>query len=372
METVPKSCRLSALLDWAEALGASDIHGRAGAPFVLRIQGRLQTVPVAEWPVLDEETLRNWYLETFSPTLNARILKNREVDASFDHGGIRFRANFSHQRGLPSFSLRRIPSQHQRLAQLHLPESLVELVSAPRGILLVTGPTGQGKSTTARALIQHLNDTRELRIVTVEDPIECVFVDGKSHFEQREVGIDTASFADGIRNAMRQDPDVIFVGEIRDRDSIWTAMQAAETGHMVITTLHADSVPQALGRIREHYPIDEQEGVSAGLARNLCGIICQRLIPNREGRRTPCLEVLRQDAGVRQAVQENQLQRLAGIMEASNHIGMHTFDQYLQELLVARVIDEQVARQFAVNKHRLDLALRGIVTTQSILIPESR
>lgn len=364
------TCRLAALLDWVEARDASDLHARAGLPFVVRIQGQVETVPVAEWPAPDEVTLTAWFLDAFSPKLNARIVQEREVDASFNHGEARYRANFSRQRGLQSFSFRLVPPQRQRLVDLQLPESLIELVTEPRGVLLVTGPTGQGKSTTARALIQHLNETRTLRIITVEDPIECVFADDRSHFEQREVGIDTATFADGIRNAMRQDPNVIFVGEIRDQESIWAAMQAAETGHLVITTLHADSVAQALGRIQEYYPAGERDGIRAVLARNLNSIICQRLIPKRQGGRTPCLEIMRPDAGVRQAIMENNLHQLAGIIEASNHVGMHTFDQYLQELLAAEIIDIEVARRFAVNRHKLELALRGIVTNQPILNPE--
>jgi twitching motility protein PilT len=169
---------------------------------------------------------------------------------------------------------------------------------------------------------------------------------------------------------MRQDPNVIFVGEIRDRESIWAAMQAAETGHLVITTLHADSVAQAIGRIREFYPADEQASVSALLARNLNAVICQRLLPNREGSRTPCLEIMLRDAGISGAIMENNLVLLTGIVEASNHVGMHSFDQYLQELLAAEIIDESTARAYAVNRHRLDLTLRGVVTTQSILSPQ--
>jgi twitching motility protein PilT len=216
-------------------------------------------------------------------------------------------------------------------------------------------------------LLQQLSEDRASRIITIEDPIEHVFADAKSHFEQREVGIDTPTFADGIRNAMRQDPNVIFIGEIRDRESIWSAMQAAETGHLVVTTLHADSVPQAIGRIREFYPASEQSSVGALLARNLHAIVCQRLVPTVGGGRVPCLELLRRDAGVQQAIGENNLHLLAGIIEASNHVGMHTFDQYLQELLVAGIVDVDTARAFAVNRHRLELALRGIVTSQPIL-----
>ncbi len=244
------------------------------------------------------------------------------------------------------------------------------LVDEPRGLVLATGPTGQGKSTTVRALIQELNESRGLRIVTVEDPIEYVFEDARSHFEQREVGIDTGSFADGIRNAMRQDPNVIFVGELRDRDSIWACMQAAETGHLVVSTLHADSVAQAVARVREFYPADEQGSVAAMLARNLVAIVNQRLIPNRGGTRTPCLEILRRDAGVQEAIRENNLHLLHGIIEASVHVGMHTFDQYLVELLAGGIIDESTARRYAVHRHALDMQLRGIQQPQAILRPE--
>ena len=352
METVPQKTRLSALLQWCEAQGASDLHGRGGSPFVIRVHGRLSEVPVGLHPAPEDLTLTSWFLDAFSPGLVARITTRHEVDASFHHGALRYRANFSKQRGTQSFSFRIVPQHRLKLEDLQLPASLAELVAEARGLILVTGPTGQGKSTTLRALLQHLNETAALRIITVEDPIEYLFTDARSHFEQREVGLDTASFADGIRNAMRQDPNVIFVGEIRDRDSIWAAMQAAETGHLVLTTLHADSVAQAIGRIREFYPADEQANISALLARNLKAIVCQRLVPNAQATRTPCLELMRRDAGTAEAIMENQLHLLTGIIESANHVGMHSFDQYLQELLAARVVTEATARAFAVNRHR--------------------
>lgn len=370
METVPSSTRFSRLLQWCETRGASDLHMRSGVPHVIRVNGCLQEVPSDTFPPLDALALNSWLVDCFSPELVSRVISLREVDASFYHGGVRYRANFSKQRGNQSCSFRLVPQHRLRLADLQLPESLLDLLTEPRGLILVTGPTGQGKSTTLRALLQQINEQAAQRIVTVEDPIEYIFTDGRSHFEQREVGIDTGTFADGIRNAMRQDPNVIFVGEIRDRDSIWAAMQAAETGHLVMTTLHADSVAQAIGRIREFYPVDEKDNISALLARNLNAIICQRLIPNVEGTRTPCLEVLRRDAGVQDAIRENDLHRLAGIVESANHVGMHSFDQYLQELLAAGIVSEEVARTYAINRHRLELALRGIVVSQPILEPD--
>lgn len=367
MERVPQACEMSRLLRWAEARGASDVHGRAGVGFVVRAMGRLEEVPRGEFGVLDDDGLKGLIAEAFSEGLSARVLANQEVDASFEHGAVRYRANFSKQRGGQSFSFRVVPQHRHRLVDLQLPESLGEMMRAMRGLILVTGPTGQGKSTTVRAMLQQLAEERAARIITIEDPIEHLFADARSHFEQREVGIDTASFADGIRNAMRQDPNVIFVGEIRDRESIWAVMQAAETGHLVVSTLHADSVAQAIGRLREHYPATEQGALSALLARNLNSIVCQRLVPNLSAGRTPCLEILKRDAGVQDAIRENRLSQLEGIIEASNHIGMHTFDQYLQELLVAGLISVETAREYAVNRHRLELALRGIVTSQPIL-----
>ncbi len=370
MEQVPASCRLSELLRWCEAQEASDLHLRANYTPVVRIHGRLQPVPEGQVAVLDDTALHGWLLDAFSGELVTRIISQREVDASFHHGALRYRANFSKQRGGQACSFRIVPQQRLRLEDLRLPDSLAELVQEPRGLILVTGPTGQGKSTTLRALLQQMNETQALRLITIEDPIEYVFTDALSHFEQREVGLDTTTFADGIRNAMRQDPDVIFVGEIRDRDSIWAAMQAAETGHLVLTTLHADSVAQAVGRIREFYPVDEKENISSLLARNLNSIVCQRLVPNVENTRTPCLEILKRDAGVQDALRNHQLHLLTGIVESSNYLGMHSFDQYLTELLAAEIITEETARAYAVNRHRLDLALRGIVTTQPILVPD--
>jgi twitching motility protein PilT len=370
MEFVPSTKPLGQLLAWAQKRGASDIHGRAGHPFIVRIEGQLMTVPREDFAAPDDVTLTSWFMDVFTPALQGRILREREADASFYFGETRYRANFSKQRGRQSFSFRVVPQHRLRLVDLHLPVSLQHIADEPRGLVLVTGPTGQGKSTTVRALLQELNDTRRLRIITIEDPIEYVFTDGQSHFEQREVGIDTTTFADGIRNAMRQDPNVIFVGELRDRDSIWACMQAAETGHLVLTTLHADSVPQSIARIREFYPAGEQASIASLLARNLNAIINQRLLPEVNGGRLPCLEIMRRDAGVREAIRENNLELLHGIIEASVHTGMHTFDQYLIELLAEGVIAEETAWHYAVNRHALDMHLRGIVNPQAILRPD--
>jgi twitching motility protein PilT len=370
MEHLKSGTKLDQLLNWCEGQSATDLHGQPGKPYCVRVHGELSRIPDHVFPPPPSDQIFEMLRENFSPELCKRIEHARELDLSFYHGPNRYRANFCKQKGEQSFSFRIVPQQRLKLKDLQLPDSLKDLVREPRGLILLTGPTGQGKSTTGRALIQEINETHALRIITIEDPIEYVFEDALSHFEQREVGIDTNSFADGIRNAMRQDPNVIFVGEIRDKESIFAAMQAAETGHLVVTTLHADSVAQAIGRIREYYPAPEQQNISSLLARNLNSVVNQRLLPNVSGTRTPCLEIMKRDAGVQEAIQSNNLHLLTGIIEVSINQGMHTFDQYLVELLVAGIVSEETARQYAVNKHRLDMALRGIVTNVPILKPD--
>jgi twitching motility protein PilT len=370
METVDANSSLARILHWCRDQQASDLHAQAGRPYCIRAHGQLRRIPESLFPAPSAEQLCADLRECFTSRTCDRIDQQLEVDLSFHLGADRYRANFSKQKGRQSFSFRIVPQQRMKLADLQLPLSLKELVQEPRGLVLVTGPTGQGKSTTLRALIQELNETCALRIITIEDPIEYLFEDDQSQFEQREVGIDTESFAQGIRNAMRQDPNVIFVGEIRDRESIFSAMQAAETGHLVLTTLHADSVAQSIARIREYYPSSEQANVSSMLARNLSAVVCQRLLPNTRGTRTPCIELMRRTAGVEEAIAENNLALLSGIIEVAINEGMHTFDQYLVELLAENVVSLDTARRFAVNKHKLDLTLRGIVTSAGILRPD--
>src|SRR6185436_11864225 len=340
MEHIRQGTALGRLLDWCREQDATDLHGQADKPFSIRVHGRLSWVPIELFTPPTNEEIQELLRENFTAPAWGRIDGQCEADLSFYFGNHRYRANFSKQKGQQSFSFRTVPQQRLKLKDLQLPSSLADIIQEPRGLVLLTGPTGQGKSTTVRALIQEINETRPLRIITIEDPIEYVFEPVLSQFEQREVGIDTDSFANGIRNAMRQDPNVIFVGEIRDRESIYAAMQASETGHLVLTTLHADTVAQAIGRIREFYPSSEQPNLSSLLARNLHTVVCQRLLPNVYGTRTPCLEIMKRDAGVAEAIQTNNLHLLTGIIEVSINRGMHTFDQYLIELLAAGIITQ--------------------------------
>jgi twitching motility protein PilT len=370
MERIAPSSALGELLLWTQTQAATDLHLQTARRMTIRVHGELIFLDEEKFPPLSRTAFAALVEEAFSASVGLKILSQQETDLSFYCGENRYRANFSRQQGELSGVFRIVPQQKMKLQDLQLPPSLSELLREVRGIILVTGPTGEGKSTTVRALLEELNQTESLRIITIEDPIEFVFQSHFCQFEQREVGIDTSSFARGIRNAMRQDPDVIFVGEIRDQESIFAAMQAAETGHLVITTLHADSVPQAIGRIREHYPSSEQNNISSLLSRNVKAIICQRLLPNTMGTRTPCLEIVRTDRGVQQAIQSNDLHLLTGIIEASVHQGMHSFDQYLQELLAEEIITYETAEAYAVNRHRLEMVIRGFASNQGILKPD--
>src|SRR6266404_1703829 len=346
MEHVRQDTQLGRILDWCREQDATDLHGQAEKPYSIRVHGNLSWVPIELFAPPTNDEIYQFLGENFSPAACGRVEERLEVDLSFYFGSQRYRANFSKQKGQQSFSFRTVPQQRLKLKDLQLPASLTDIIKEPRGLVLVTGPTGQGKSTTLRALIQEINETRATRIVTIEDPIEYVFEDCLSQFEQREVGIDTASFADGIRNAMRQDPNVVFIGEIRDQESIFSAMQAAETGHLVFTTLHADSAAQAIGRIREYYPASEQANISVMLARNLNMIVCQRLMPDTLGQRVPCVEILKRDRTIQQAIEQNELNRLTEIIEMCNHQGMHSFDQYLTELMVGGFVAESIAKAY--------------------------
>jgi twitching motility protein PilT len=371
MERVTPTTSLGKLLEWCTNQHATDLHAQANRRYAYRVEGRLLRIAPEQFPVPTNEEIMKLLRAAFSCSMVERIEKQHETDLSFVCGQVRYRANFSKQQGTQSFSFRVVPQKIPKLDDLKLPSSVADLVQEPRGLLLVTGAAGQGKSTTACALLQRLNEATALRIITIEDPIEYLFEENQCQFEQREVGVDTESFASGIRNAMRQDPEVIFIGEIRDRDSIQAAMQAAETGHLVLATLHADSVSQAIDRIREFHPADEQANASALLARSLNAIICQRLIPSTFNKRVPCLEIMKRNAGTQDAIARNDLHLLTGHIEASLHEGMHSFDQYLMQLLKGGFVTLETARHYAVNWNRVEMESHGFAPAMpGILKPD--
>jgi len=372
MERVAPSTSLGKLLAWCAQQQATDIHAQADRRYAYRVDGKLLRISPEQFPPPTNEKIHEGLREAFSAAVFEHIEKQHEMDLSFLCEKVRYRANFSKQQGAQSFSFRIVPQKIPNLDNLELPSSVANLVQEPRGLLLVTGAAGQGKSTTACALLQRLNETMALRIISIEDPIEYLFEENRCQFEQREVGVDTESFASGIRNAMRQDPEVIFIGEIRDRDSIQAAMQAAETGHLVLATLHADSVNQAIDRIREFHPAEEQANANALLARSLNAIICQRLIPSTFKKRVPCLEIMKRSAGTQDAIARNDLRLLTGHIEASLNEGMHSFDQYLMQLLKSKYVALETARHYAVNWNRVEMESHGFApATPGILRPDT-
>jgi twitching motility protein PilT len=371
MERIALSSSLGRLLEWCMKQGATDLHAQADRRYSYRVDGKLERIPAEQFPVPTNDDIVKMLREAFAGSVCDRIEKQHEMDLSFLCDRMRYRANFSKQQGAQSFSFRVVPQRIPQLDDLQLPATLAELVQEPRGLLLITGAAGQGKSTTACALLQQLNETMALRIITIEDPIEYLFLENQCQFEQREVGVDTASFAEAIRNAVRQDPEVIFIGEIRDRSTVQTAMQAAETGHLVLATLHADSVSQTLDRIRELHPASEQDNASALLARSLNAIICQRLVPGTANKRIPCLEIMKHTAATQEAIARNDLNLLTGIVETSVNEGMHSFDQHLMQHLRQGLVTEETARYYAVNWNRLDMEMHGYVSsTSGILKPD--
>jgi twitching motility protein PilT len=370
MESVDPTTSLGELLSWCSKQKATDLHAQADHRYSIRVDGNLQRIPGDQFPAPNNDAIVAMLRKAFSSSIYDRIERQHEMDFSFLCASLRYRANFSKQQGKQSFSFRVVPQNMMKFPELQLPGTILDLIREPRGLIIVSGAAGQGKSTTARAILQKLNETTALRVITIEDPIEYLFQEDKCQYEQREVGVDTDSFADGIRNAVRQDPDVIFLGEIRDRESIMAGMQAAESGHLVLTTLHADSAPQAIERLRQFYPAQDLANVSALLSRCLNAIICQRLIPSVFGKRIPCLEIMKRNVGIQDCIARNDLVLLAGHIEAAVNEGMHSFDQYLMQLLQNKYVTEDTARHYANNWNMVEMEMHGFIpSTSGILKP---
>ena len=371
MERIAADTSLGKVLEWCAKQNATDLHAQANHRYSYRVDGKLLRIAPEVFPVPGNDDIHQMLRSAFSASIYERIDKHHEMDLSFLCGQTRYRANFSKQQGTQSFSFRVVPQRIPKLDDLQLPSTISALVREPRGLLLVTGASGQGKSTTACAMLQEVNETVPLRIITIEDPIEYLFEERQCQFEQREVGVDTESFAAGIRNAMRQDPEIIFIGEIRDRNSTQAAMQAAETGHLVLATLHADSAIEAIDRIREFYTAEEQATASALLSRTLNAIVCQRLIPSTFNRRIPCLEIMKRNLGIQDAIARNDLHLLNGYIESSLNEGMHSSDQYLLQLYQSGRITLETAKYYAVNWNKVEMESKGFVPVMpGILKPD--
>jgi twitching motility protein PilT len=342
---------------------ASDVHFEVGYPPTYRVFGELLAAKYPPLTHADTESIANFVLQ--SPGSGFTPLDFREVDRSYSLPGVsRFRASIFKQRGSWGAVMRTIPFQIPDFDTLNLPPVIQTIAEARRGLICVTGATGNGKSTTIASLINFIIQQERLHVVTVEDPIEFIFAGGKGLVIQREVGSDTASYSDALRAALRQDPDIIMVGELRDREAADICLKAGETGHLVITSLHTPDVPRAIGRITGLFPAEEQDNVRARLADNLQAVIALRLLMRADATGLiPAVEALLATSTVRELIRDGtKIQELKGYMEtAGSDLGMHSFDQYLYKLHETKRISLDSALANATN--RADLERRIMMET---------
>ena len=323
--------------------GASDLHLTAGSPPVIRVNGRLERLADRDKVTPDES--RTLLYRILSTEQQKLLETRRQLDFSYSVPGLaRFRVNTYFQRTSVGAAFRMIPAQIKPLEELGMPTRLYELAEKPRGLVLVTGPTGSGKSTTLASLIDHVNSTRHEHVLTIEDPIEFLHWHRTCIVNQREIGPDATSFAEALRSALRQDPDVILVGEMRDLETVATALTAAETGHLVFATLHTQSAPSTIDRIIDVFPAEQQGQVRVQLASTLQGIVTQNLVPTADGAgRTAALEILMPDDAVRNLIRQAKIEQIYSVMQTSTSRGMQTMEQSLADLVTRGVITPVVA-----------------------------
>lgn len=354
---------LHSLLKFARNMGASDVHIKADHCATIRVSSELH--PVQEMTPTASQVAE--IVQQILPKhLQGRLDREREVDFSYSVEDIgRYRVNIYFQRGNPCLAMRFVKEQIPSLAELHLPDQLKRVAEAERGIVLLTGATGCGKSSTLAAMIEHINLTQKCHVVTLEDPIEYSFVDRLSVIEQREVGLDTLSFDRALSHVMRQDPDVIMIGEMRDSQSFMAALAAADTGHLVFTTLHTTTAYHSIGRILDFFPAQERDQIRRQIAANLGGVICQRLVPAIGGSVRPAVEIMMNTPTVRKLIEEDRTEKLFAAIETGTEDGMQTFNQSLYQLVKAKAITEQSALTYATNPDALRMNLKGIFLDES-------
>lgn len=331
---------------------ASDLHLTVGSPPTLRIAGRLS--PMQDVKPLDSKQAEELILALLNEEQKTRLRKKREIDLSFSFSDVaRFRVNAFHQKGYMAASLRSIPFKIPTVDELNLPKILYDFCKLPQGFVLITGPAGQGKSTTLAAMINEINETRELRVITIEDPIEYVFENKKALIEQREMYLDTLSWSTALRSALREDPDVVLVGEMRDFETMAAAVTIAETGHLVFATLHTNSAAQTVNRIIDVFPENQQQQIKTQLAASLEGVVSQRLIPAIGGGRLPACEVLLATPAVRSVIREGKTHQIDNIIATSYDLGMISLNRALAELVKNGKISLDVAKMRTLNPEEL-------------------
>jgi twitching motility protein PilT len=339
--TTPLS--VDVLLERVVALNASDLHLTAGSQPTVRVNGSLQ--PLDGLPTMTPDLTRDLLYRILSTEKQKRLEIDRQIDLSYGVPGLaRFRMNVYMQRDSVAAAFRVIPATLKTLEELGLPQSLIELTRKPRGLVLVTGPTGSGKSTTLAAMIDEINRTRSDHIITVEDPIEFLHRHKRCIVNQREIGADATTFGEALRAALRQDPDVILLGEMRDLETISTAITAAETGHLVFGTLHTQTAPSTVDRIIDVFPPAQQDQIRTQLAATIQGIVTQTLLPTSDGAsRVAALEILFPDDAIRNLIRQGKTEQIYSYMQTGSKRGMQTMEQGLADLVLRMVVSREDA-----------------------------
>lgn len=348
--------KITELLNLAVANNASDLHLAVGTLPKLRVNGEL--VDVGGYSVEDEKLMEEMILSILSEEQRVTIEKDREIDFSIATLKARFRVNVYHQMGLLACSLRVIPPEIPNFEKLNLPDLFNTFTKYKQGFILVTGPTGHGKSTTVASILNEINLRKSYHIVTIEDPIEYILKPKKSIISQREVGFDTPSFGVALRSVFRQDPNVVFPGEMRDLETISTSLTIAETGHLVFSTLHTNSAAQTIDRIIDVFPEGSKEQIRIQLASVITAIISQRLVPTIDGGRIPAFEILIATPAVRNLIREGKTHMIDNVIQTSADVGMVSLDTYLAKLVLQGRISEEVALGYCLNLVELQTRLR--------------
>jgi twitching motility protein PilT len=360
----PSGINFKSVLQEMIKRNGSDIHLKVGRPPTVRVDGELIAL---EHAPLRPEDLKNLAEQLMTPRQVNLFSEEKECDFAIGVPGIgRFRVNLYQQRGSLCFAMRAIPYQARTVPELNLPGVLEEIAMKPRGLVLVTGVTGSGKSTTLAAMIQHINQNRRANVITIEDPIEFLHRDLNSHINQREVGTDTATFGQALRRVLRQDPDVILIGEIRDLETLDTALKAADTGHLVFSTLHTTDATQTINRVLSFYPPHQAAEVRFSLASALQAVVSQRLVPRADkAGRIPACEILINTAAVRDNIRdmEKMLNIPDLIKEGAVQYGMQSFDQSLMQLYSRQAISYESALFYATSPAEFALRVQGVKGT---------
>ncbi|MDR2581547.1 MAG: type IV pilus twitching motility protein PilT [Fibromonadaceae bacterium] len=343
------------LLTQMVGAGASDLHLTVGVPPLIRLHGKLQ--PVGEEKLTPKETMRMTY-SLMNEMQKKSYEQNKECDFSFGIASLaRFRANAYLQRGNVGLALRVIPVKIKTFDELGLPRILVEFTKRPSGLVLVTGATGSGKSTTLAAMIDKINKERHEHIITIEDPIEFLHNHQNCMINQREVGNDTTSFAQALKMALRQDPDVVLIGEMRDTETMRAALTISETGHLAFATLHTNSTVQTINRIIDAFPKGEQETIRTQLSFVLQGVICQTLLPKLGGGRVMAYEIMNVQPSIRALIRDDKVHQIESMIEIGQKFGMNTMNMRLADLVMSRQIDRLAAMQKSSNPENLEKLL---------------